>query len=182
MNIRPAKVSDAPEICRLINFYAERGRMLHRSLESVYDSLREFYVAHEGKRVVGCVAVDIFWSDLAEVKSLAVADDCRGKGVGWRLIEAAVADAARLGVKKLFALTYEKEFFLRQGFEVIQRDDLPDKVWRECFACPRVDACDETAVVRRLERPRRKASRPAKPDTIAASPPAGKSNKGTRSR
>lgn len=150
MKIRPAKTSDAVAICGLVNYYAERGRMLHRSLESVYDSLREFQVAEEDAQVVGCVAVDVFWSDLAEIKSLAVATGQRGKGLGWRLVKAALADARRLGVKKLFALTYEKEFFLRQGFEVIDRESLPDKVWRECFACLRVDACDEIAVLKRL--------------------------------
>ena len=152
MQVRSAKVSDAPEICGLVNYYAERGRMLHRSLESVYDSLREFQVAcHRGK-VVGCVAVDVFWADLAELKSLAVAPAMRGRGVGAALVASAVADARNLGVAKLFALTYEKEFFVKQGFRVIHRQKLPEKVWRECIACPKADACDEIAVVLRLRR------------------------------
>jgi amino-acid N-acetyltransferase len=151
MEIRRARVSDAPAIGELINYYAERGRMLHRSMESIYDSLREFLVAESAGRIVGCVAVDVFWADLAEVKSLAVAGDCRGQGVGARLIAAAVDDARALGIRKLFALTYEKEFFLKQGFEVIPRDTLPEKVWRECIACSKVDACDEIAMLRRLE-------------------------------
>jgi amino-acid N-acetyltransferase len=136
----------------LINYYAERGWMLHRSLESVYDSLREFQVAQDPQgQVIGCVAVDIFWADLAEVKSLAVAPDHRGKGLGSRLLEAAVQDARQLGVKRLFALTYEKDFFLRYGFEIVDRQSLPEKVWRECIACPKADACDEIAVIRTLE-------------------------------
>jgi amino-acid N-acetyltransferase len=158
MQIRPAKVSDAREICGLVNHYAERGRMLHRSLESVYDALREFHVACARGKVVGCVAVDVFWADLAEVKSLAVAPGLRGKGIGAKLMAAAITDARRLGVKKLFALTYEKQFFARQGFKVVDRQKLPDKVWRECIACPKADACDETAMAIRLRRAPRAAA------------------------
>ena len=148
MTIRHAKVPDAPAICPLINYHAERGRMLHRSLEDVYAMLREFYVAEEDGQVVGCVAVDVFWADLAEVKSLAVAPDRQGRGLGAALVQAAADDARELGVKKLFALTYEKAFFLRCGFEVIDRDTLPEKVWRECIACPKFDACDEVAMLK----------------------------------
>jgi amino-acid N-acetyltransferase len=162
MNIRPARVEDAAAICGIINYYAERGRMLHRSLESVYEALREFLVAEEDGAVVGCVAVDVYWGDLAEVKSLAVAPGRRGGGIGTQLIEAAVADAQRLGLGKLFALTYEKDFFLRQGFRRVRRESLPEKVWRECLACPKSDACDEIAMILNLSPParRRIATRP----------------------
>ena len=121
--------------------------MLHRSLESVYDCLREFHVATGRGKLLGCVAVDVFWANLAEVKSLAVSPNARGRGIGGKLIEAAIVDAKSLGIKKLFALTYEKEFFLKQGFRVIDRQKLPDKVWRECIACPKAEACDEIAMV-----------------------------------
>jgi len=153
MEIRPARISDAQAICELVNHYAERGLMLHRSLEGIYESLREFTVAQDGGRVVGCVAVDIFWSDLAEVKSLAVAGDYRSKGLGAKLVAAAAHDAVHLGVRRLFALTYEKEFFARQGFDVVDRDALPEKVWRECLACPKAEACDEIAMIRNLNGP-----------------------------
>ncbi len=148
---RPARVNDVPAIFELINEYAERSIMLHRSLQSLYESLRDFIVAQDdGGKIVGCVALDIFWADLAEIKSLAAAPDTRGKGVGFGLVGAAVAEAEKLGIGKLFALTYEQDFFIRQSFEVIDRNDLPEKVWRECFACPRVDNCDEIAMMRKL--------------------------------
>ena len=151
MVIRHARVSDAAEVCKVINHYAERGRMLHRSLENVYESLREFLVAEDDDgRVVGCAAVVIFWADLAEIKSLAVAPDRCGAGLGVRLLQAAVDDAKEVGVKKLFALTYEKNFFANHGFEIISRDTLPEKVWRECIACPKAEACDEIAMMRYL--------------------------------
>lgn len=125
--------------------------MLHRSMESLYESLRDFIVAQDGDgRIIGCVALDIFWADLAEIKSLAAAAGARGQGVGYSLLAAAVAEAGRLGIGKLFALTYEQEFFVRQGFDVIDRNDLPEKVWRECIACPKVDNCDEIAMMRIL--------------------------------
>jgi len=148
MNVRHARVSDAQVICSLVNYYAERGRMLHRSLESVYDCIREFLVAEENGDVLGCIAIDVFWADLAEIKSLAVDQEARGKGVGKRLVEAAAKDAARIGVTRLFALTYEKGFFEACGFAVVDRDALPEKVWRECFVCPKKDHCDEIAMTR----------------------------------
>ena len=151
MKIRPARIADAPAICGIINYYAERGRMLHRSLESLYESLREFQVAQdEGGAIAGCVAVDVYWRDWAEVKSLAVAPDRRGGGIGSRLIRAALRDARRLGVERLFALTYEKKFFAQHGFRVVRRERLPEKVWRECIACPKSEACDEIAMIRDL--------------------------------
>jgi amino-acid N-acetyltransferase len=152
MKIRPAEVADAPAICELVNQYAERGRMLHRSLESVYDALREFLVAeNDERRLVGCAATDVFWADLAEIKSVAVAPELRGQGVGRRLVEAAVADAERLGIRRLFTLTYERDFFAKLGFKTVDRDTLPEKVWRECIACPKADHCDEIAMVLRLD-------------------------------
>ena len=152
MTIRPARVTDAPAICDLVNYYAERGRMLHRSLESVYDALREFHVAAaDDGPIAGCIAVDIFWADLAEVKSLAVRKADRGTGLGGRLVRTAIDDARRMGIRRLFSLTYERAFFERYGFTVIDRDRLPEKVWRECIACPKVDACDEIAMVLHLD-------------------------------
>lgn len=151
MKIRPAIISDAGGICDIVNYYAERGRMLHRSLESVYQALREFHVAENGDgQIVGCVAVDVFWSDLAEVKSLAVRTDCCGGGLGSRLLQAAIEDAKRIGIRKLFTLTYEEKFFARHGFGIIDRQLLPEKVWRECVSCPKVDACDEIAMMLRI--------------------------------
>jgi len=91
MDLRHARTVDAEEICSLINYYAERGLMLHRSMESIYGALREFQVArNEAGRIVGCAAVDIFWADLAEVKSLAVAPDSVGQGIGGRLLASAI--------------------------------------------------------------------------------------------
>lgn len=153
MKLRHARIRDAKAISGLVNYYAERGRMLHRSLESTYTSLRDFLVLEDDDgEIAGCCAISIFWADLAELKSLAVSPDYRGRGLGRRLVSAAKRDAKKIGVQKIFALTYEKEFFLKQGFKEIDRDTLPEKVWRECFACPKEDCCDEIAMLLRLDR------------------------------
>lgn len=137
MTIRPAIISDARAICSLVNHYAEQDLMLHRSLESVYDCLREFIVAVDDnaaqQKLLGCAAVDILWSDCAEMRSLAVADFAKGLGVGKELVAESITEARRLGISKLFAMTYEKEFFQRLGFSQVDIKDLPEKVWRECL-------------------------------------------------
>ncbi len=140
-------MSDATAICEIVNHHAERGRMLHRSLEAVYERLRNFVVAEIDGTIVGCVAIEIIWTDLAEVKSLAVHPDYLGNRIGRQLVAAAVNDARALGVKRLFALTYEESFFIRQGFRTIDREQLPHKVWSDCAACPKREACDEIAMI-----------------------------------
>ncbi len=122
--------------------------MLHRSFQDLYESLREFLVAEDDQgRVVGCAAVDIFWSDLAELKSLAVAPERCGQGFGGRLVAAALDDARNMDIKRLFVLTYEKDFLARWGFTLVDRQTLPEKVWRECVPCPKAEACDEIAMM-----------------------------------
>jgi amino-acid N-acetyltransferase len=146
MKIRQAHSRDVPGICDLINDYAEQGLMLHRSMESVFDALREFLVAEEADKLLGCCAVDIFPGGLAEVKSLAVSPNARGKGVGSQLVREGLAIARDLGVWRFFTLTYEKRFFEKLGFAVVDRQKLPEKVWRECIHCPKADQCDEIAM------------------------------------
>ena len=149
--IRPATISDAAAIRDLVNGYAERGLMLHRSLESIYESIRDFLVWDDAGEVGGCVAVSVFWKDLAEIRSLAVADGRRGSGVGRELMRGALDSVKALGIASVFALTYEAEFFQRFGFRVVPKDALPAKVWRDCIYCPKADACDEIAVLREME-------------------------------
>jgi len=138
---------DAEAITALVNYYAERELMLHRSLESVYESVRDFLVYSLNGKVVGCVALKLLWRDLGEIRSLAVAADQQGKGVGGALVKEAVAQARQLGLERVFALTYETGFFAKLGFRVVDKDTLPTKVWRDCIHCPKADACDETAMV-----------------------------------
>jgi amino-acid N-acetyltransferase len=148
MKVRNARIPDAKAICSLINYYAEHDKMLFRSLAEIYENLQTFFVAERDGRLVGCCALEVIWSDLAEVKSLAVTAEDRGTGVGTALVSAALDQACRLGVPRVFALTLEPKFFERAGFTVVKKEELPMKVWSDCARCPKQDECDEIAVIR----------------------------------
>ena len=154
ITIRRAVVADVPGIATLINAFAERGKMLFRSHAELYETVRDFVVAENGAQVVGVCALEVIWSDLAEVRSLAVDPAWQGKRIGGRLVEAVIGEAQALGVQRVFALTYEQRFFERLGFAVVDKAALPLKVWSECIKCPKRDGCDEIAVVKTvLDRP-----------------------------
>ena len=152
MNVRSAKVSDAKAIYSLINYYAEQDQMLFRSLADIYENLQTFTVGEVNSHVVGCCALEVIWSDLAEIKSLAVDQANTDKGIGTMLVSAAVEQAHLLGVPRVFALTLKPEFFEKLGFEVIDKETLPMKVWSDCARCPKQQKCDEIAVLKAVSR------------------------------
>ena len=138
---------DAREICDLINLWASRGQMLPRTLGETYENIRDFFVVREAGRLVGCAALHITWSDLAELKSLAVDEERQSAGYGRALAEACVAEGRALGLQRLFALTYRPGFFERLGWEQADVMSLPRKVWNECYRCPKFPGCEEIAMV-----------------------------------
>jgi amino-acid N-acetyltransferase len=148
MKVRSAKIPDAKAIYSLINSYAEENKMLFRSMADIYENLQSFTVVELNGKVVGCCALQVIWSDLAEIKSLAVDQTNTKKGIGSALMAAAVEKAVLLGAPQVFALTLYPDFFEKQGFEVIQKDKLPMKVWSDCAKCPKQQNCDETAVIK----------------------------------
>lgn len=154
--IRNATMTDVPDIHRLITYHAELNRMLFRSHADLYEHLRDFIVWAEpdrdGERVLGCAAVELVWRDLAELKSLAVDEAHRGRGIGRQLVLAAIEEGRRLGLSRLFALTREKAFFEKLGFAVVPKETLPHKVWTDCVRCPLQECCDEIAMVYDLAR------------------------------
>jgi len=150
MKVRSAKVSDVEVIHGLINSYAERDEMLFRPLGDIYKNLQGFLVAEADGEVVGCCALEVVWSDLGEIKSLAVAEANKGIGVGKMLVDGAVGEARRLGLGRLFALTLNRSFFEKQGFAVVDKSSLPMKVWSDCARCPKQQNCDEIAMVKDL--------------------------------
>lgn len=150
MDIRTAKISDVKAINALISSYAERDRMLFRSIADIYENLQTFLVAEIEGAVAGCCALEIIWSDLAEIKSLAVADVNKARGVGADLVNAAIDQARRLGVARVFALTLEPDFFQKRGFEIVDKDTLPMKVWSDCARCQKQENCDEIAVIKKV--------------------------------
>ncbi len=147
MDIRNATTSDAGAIHSLISYYAELDRMLFCSLADIYEKVQIFKVAEERAGIVGCCALQVVWSDLAEIKSLAVDRDSAGRGVGSGLVEAALADARRIGVNKVFTLTLEPGFFDTMGFARADRASFPMKVWSDCARCSKQDKCDEVAMI-----------------------------------
>ena len=149
--IRPATIHDVPHMQAVISSHAELGKMLFKSLADLYEHLRDFAVfeGDDGKPI-GCVGLAIIWADLAEVRSLAVDESARGRGIGTQLVEWCLDEARRLGIRRVMSLTYEERFFERLGFETVERDSLPLKVWSDCIRCPKHDHCDEIAMVHTL--------------------------------
>jgi len=152
MKVRSAKIPDAEVIYSLINSYAERDKMLFRSMADIYENLQAFTVAELDGNVVGCCALQIIWSDLAEIKSLAVDEAKKGRGVGKAIVRVAIKQAEELGISKVFALTLEPDFFEKMGFKIIEKDALPMKVWSDCAKCPKQQNCDEIAVIKTVLR------------------------------
>jgi amino-acid N-acetyltransferase len=135
----------------VISSHAELGKMLFKSYAELYEHLRDFAVYETSGEVVGCVGLAILWADLAEVRSLAVDESARGRGIGTELVRWCIDEARRLQIRKVMSLTYERRFFERLGFEVVEKETLPLKVWSDCVKCPKNDNCDEIAMVRILQ-------------------------------
>jgi amino-acid N-acetyltransferase len=149
--VEKAKIPDVPQMHHLINHWADKGEMLPRPLSELYESIRDFFVIREGERVVACAALHVSWSDLAEIRSVAVFEDSRGKGLGDQLVVACLKEAAELGIKTVFCFTYQPDFFKRHKFADIDKMELPRKVWTDCFRCPKFPNCDETALIYHAE-------------------------------
>jgi amino-acid N-acetyltransferase len=152
MEIRRARMADVAGIAALVERFARRGEVLPRRIEEVYQTLREWVVAEEAGQVVGCGALVILWADLAEIRSLVVAPEAQGTGLGRELVGALMVQAAELELPQVFALTRKTGFFLKLGFQVVPRDSLPRKIWKDCITCLKFVGCDEVAVVREVER------------------------------
>ena len=142
-----ARISDATQIHKLINYFADRGDMLPRPLSEIYENIRDYFVFRDGERVIACAALHVTWSDLAEIKSVAVAEKSQRKGIGISLIEDCLKEAKELGIPTVFCLTYKPGFFEKFGFSQLDKMELPQKVWNECYRCPKFPNCDEIALI-----------------------------------
>jgi amino-acid N-acetyltransferase len=145
--VERAKIQDVPQIHKLINDCAKNGEMLARPLSDLYEDIRDFLVIKDGDRVEACGALHVSWSDLAEIRSVAVVDNMKRKGLGGKLVDACLKEAEELGIKTVFCFTYQPDFFKRYGFIDIDKAELPRKVWTDCFRCPKFPNCDETALI-----------------------------------
>ncbi|HEY50552.1 MAG TPA: N-acetyltransferase [Dehalococcoidia bacterium] len=146
--VEKARIQDVPQIHQLINHFADRDEMLPRSLSEIYENIRDYFVCRQGEGVVACAALHVIWSDLAEIKSVAVAKKYQKKGLGTMLVEACLKEAEVLGIPTIFCLTYRPAFFEKFGLSQIDKMELPRKVWTECFRCPKFPDCGEVALIR----------------------------------
>ena len=146
--IRKARMADVKGIQQLIAEYARKGDMLPRSLADIYENLRDYFIfVEDDGELVGSAAIHIMWEDLAEVRSLAVREGKMRRGVGTQLVESCISEAIMLGIERVFALTYKPEFFEKLGFHIVDKADLPQKIWTDCLKCSKFPDCDEVALV-----------------------------------
>ena len=150
IKVEKAMVSDANSMHRMISYFADKGEMLPRALSDIYEGIREYFVVKEGDQVVACVALHVTWVDLAEIRSLAVAEQEQNQRIGSLLIQACLKEAKELGIPKVFCLVRKPAFFEKHGFQLIDKTELPQKVWAECYRCPKFPNCDEVALIRYL--------------------------------
>ncbi|HKI47750.1 MAG TPA: N-acetyltransferase [Desulfobacteria bacterium] len=150
--VRKAVITDVVPIQEILNTFAAKGRLLARSLSELYEHLRAYFVLEmePGERIQGVCGLGICWKDLAEIESLAVAEAFQGKGLGRKLMDACLMEAATLGLDKVFTLTYVPEFFIKRGFYEVDKSCLPHKIWADCLKCPKFPDCDETALMLQL--------------------------------
>ena len=148
--MRKANLADARDIQSLIRENAKKSLMLQRSLHELYENVRDFWIVEDNGALAGCGALHPLWEDMAEIKSLAVREDYRKKGLGRKLVEACLSECLELGVNKVFALTFVPDFFVKLGFEPGKKESMPHKIWSECIKCPHFPDCDEVLVIKKL--------------------------------
>jgi len=156
------RVDDVDPALALINAYAAEDRMLERSRDFLLEHIHDFLVADDGA-FQGCAALAVLTSDLAEIRSLAVRPEASGRGIGRALVAAAVEEARRVGLRRVFALTLVPEFFERCGFALVSLGRLPEKSAAECPICPKRGRCDEHAMLLHLDGTRPEPLRPEEP-------------------
>ena len=148
VNIRKAVVKDVPAIAETINIHAPKGIMLPRPISQIYDNVRDYHVIELNGEVIGCGALHVTWSDLAEIRALSIREEHIGKGYGRRIVEKLLEEAAELEIEKVFVLTYQEKFFEKMGFREIDKAELPHKIWSECVNCIHFPNCDEIAMIK----------------------------------
>ncbi len=168
--IRPAQLEDVEEITELVNRFAQQNLMLPRKIDTVRQTLGDWLVAleyepgMESLPVVGCGALVPLTDTLVELRSLAVDDSQHGKGVGSQLVLELVNLAKERGYRQICALTLRENFFVRLGFDLVDRWSISPKVWQACIYCPKFHRCDEVAVLMNLvEQPAKTEPESAKP-------------------
>ena len=151
--IRTATIEDIKTIQQMLEYYADKGLLLPRSLNDLYDNLRDFIIYQEEDNILGVSSLHVCWDDLGEIRSLAVLPPHTKQGIGRRLVAVCENEAVQLGLKRVFTLTYQEKFFSRLGYKTIDKSKLPHKVWGECLKCVKFPDCDEIAMIKELKLP-----------------------------
>ena len=149
--IRKATFMDVKTIQSLVNKYADSGQMLPRTLNELYEHLRDFHVYEDNGSLVGVCALHVSWDRLAEIRSLAVQEDHVKRGIGAELVQKCIVEAAELRVEQVFVLTYQAGFFRKLGFADVDKKELPHKIWTDCLNCVKFPDCDESALIIKIE-------------------------------
>lgn len=149
--IRRARASDMDELVRFIAAWTTDGTLLPRTRADLVRHLGSFRIALRQGVIVGCGALQPVDSTLAEIRTVAVEPAYRGAGIGRRIVRALMRDARRAGIERVFCLTRRTSFFSRLLFHEVPREVFPHKIWNDCLACPRLNWCDEVAMLRRLK-------------------------------
>lgn len=145
--IRKATVKDVPTIQQIIKPYADEGKMLPRTLNELYERIRNFSLFEKDNKVLGVVALAVSWENIAEVRSLAIVQDNLSQGIGTALVNHCLKEARSFDIKKVFVLTYTLDFFIKAGFRIINKEELPQKIWKDCINCSKFPSCDEQALI-----------------------------------
>ncbi|WP_372662832.1 N-acetyltransferase [Cohnella sp.] len=148
---RKALLEDVDALYDLIQGYAAQGIMLPRSREALARNIDTFFVAQDEDRLIGCGSLCRLGNDLVEIRSLGIVDGYKGHGIGSRLVDALIEEARELKIPKVMALTYEAKFFQKNGFQIVEKEIFPEKVWTDCIHCPKQQCCDEIAVLKVIE-------------------------------
>ena len=148
---RVAVLPDVEDIHAIIQLYvdpqAQEVTLLPRSIPELCENVRDFVVAEEDGRIVGCGALHLYGRHLAEIRSIAVLPESKGRGIGRKLVNALLHEAQRQSVTCVCLFTRTPEFFSRCGFRIADREMLPDKIYKDCVACPKLNDCNEIAMV-----------------------------------
>ena len=145
--LRKARINDIKAIHRLVNDCADKGEMLSRSLAELYDNMRDYFVCEEKGEIAGACALHVCWEDLAEIRSLGVIPQSRRRGIGRDLVNACLKEAREFSLERVFLLTYQDQFFGKFGFRLIDKAELPQKIWTDCVKCAKFPLCDEIAMI-----------------------------------
>jgi amino-acid N-acetyltransferase len=151
--IRKAKLADVKGMQSLINQYADSGQMLPRSLNELYENLRDFHVYEDRGSLLGVCALHVSWDGLAEIRSLAVRQESMKNGIGSKLVRRCLEEAGELQVERVFVLTYRDAFFRKLGFVEVDKKELPHKIWTDCLNCVKFPDCDESALIININKP-----------------------------